>query len=173
MYWFSFVGTIIVYTLFICLTFQNWSACYMMEYITLGQIQCVNSLAQIQTSFGNVCKYNKLCGQKVHKQWTTLFMYVCWTHSLAARIRVVNKCATYIRYGGSYTYVCVLFTGQEVFCYVDRKYVGQQLVVICLKMLHVLLFLCKDNPPFTFSYNLMVMYSVTMQMFMLLTWWPN
>jgi len=49
----------------------------MMEYITLGQIQCVNSLAQIQTSFGNVCKYNKLCGQKVHKQWTTLFMYVC------------------------------------------------------------------------------------------------
>jgi len=105
----------------------------------------------------------------VHKQWATLFIYVYGTHSLAASIRVVNKCATYIRYGGSDTYICVLFTGQEVFCYMDRKYVGQQLVVICLKMLHVLLFLCKHNPPFTFSDKFMVMYSFMMQMFTLLT----
>jgi len=48
----------------------------MMEYTTLGQIQCLNSLAQIQTSFGNVCNYNKLWGQKVHKQRATLFVYV-------------------------------------------------------------------------------------------------
>ena len=78
-------------------------------------------------------------------------IYICLMNpNLSARIMVVNKSATYIRYGGSYTNVCILFTGQEVFCYMDRKYVGQQLVVICLKMLHVLLFLCKDNPPFTF-----------------------
>jgi len=171
MNWFSFVGTIIVYTLFICLTFQNWHAHCMMECITHGQIQCFNSLAQIQTSFGNVCNYSNIYGQKVHEQLAALFIYVYWTHNLAARIRVVNNCATYIRYGGSYTYICVLFTGQEVFCYMDRKYVGQQFVVICLKMLHVLLFLCKDNPIFTFSDNFMVMYSVMMQMCMLLTCW--
>jgi hypothetical protein len=52
-----------------------------------------------------------------------------------------KKSATYIRYGGSNTYICMLVAAQEVFCHMDRKYVGQELVVVRLQMLHILLLL--------------------------------